>query len=259
MEAVQQLQHNWVCYYDNVSSLPDWFSDILCRAATGEGFSKRQLYSDDEDVTYAYRRCIGINGVDVQSGKRPDFLDRSIIINLDRVSDKQRRPESELSTRFTHQVPGILGGCFDALARAIKLFPTMTLHSLPRMADFAKWGAGIAEGLGYTQSDFLSVYREYIVALNELAIERRPFAQAIVALLDSQVGAWQGSATELLNAATAQAGQKGIRTNTRLWPGAPIWAKRRLEQIRVNLQQIGIEVTCPKRRLIVLRKMQPNP
>jgi hypothetical protein len=34
-EMVQQLSHNYVAYYDNVSRLPQWISDLLCRAVTG--------------------------------------------------------------------------------------------------------------------------------------------------------------------------------------------------------------------------------
>ena len=44
-ELVQQLSHNWVTYYDNVSSLSPWISDALCRGVTGTGFSKRRLYT----------------------------------------------------------------------------------------------------------------------------------------------------------------------------------------------------------------------
>ena len=32
--------------FDNVSSLPQWLSDALCRLATGGGFGARQLYID---------------------------------------------------------------------------------------------------------------------------------------------------------------------------------------------------------------------
>lgn len=58
-ELVQQLSHHWAPFYDNISHMPDWTSDLLCRAVTGEGFSKRELYSDDEDIIYQFRRCVG--------------------------------------------------------------------------------------------------------------------------------------------------------------------------------------------------------
>ena len=41
-EFIQQLAHNFVTAYDNISVIRDWVSDLLCRAITGSGFSKRE-------------------------------------------------------------------------------------------------------------------------------------------------------------------------------------------------------------------------
>ena len=38
----------WLLVYDNISEIPNWLSDSLCRLATGGGFAGRTLYSDDE-------------------------------------------------------------------------------------------------------------------------------------------------------------------------------------------------------------------
>ena len=43
-ELIQQLSHNYIAYYDNISVIKEQNSDALCRAVTGTGFSKRQLY-----------------------------------------------------------------------------------------------------------------------------------------------------------------------------------------------------------------------
>lgn len=59
-ELVQKLSHNYIAYFDNVSSIPEWISDQLCRSVTGSGFSKRELYTDDDDVIYNFKRCIDL-------------------------------------------------------------------------------------------------------------------------------------------------------------------------------------------------------
>jgi hypothetical protein len=38
--------------FDNVSGLPAWVSDTLCRLATGGGFAVRQLYTDQDEVLF---------------------------------------------------------------------------------------------------------------------------------------------------------------------------------------------------------------
>jgi hypothetical protein len=62
-ELVQQLDHNHVAFYDNVSKIPYWISDQFCRASTGAGSSKRRLFTDDDDKIYNFRLCVGFNGL----------------------------------------------------------------------------------------------------------------------------------------------------------------------------------------------------
>jgi len=60
-ELIQQVSKYAITYYDNLSRIPEWISDLLCRAVTGSGFSKRKLYTNNEDVIYSLRRAIGIS------------------------------------------------------------------------------------------------------------------------------------------------------------------------------------------------------
>jgi hypothetical protein len=47
-----------VLAFDNVSGLPAWISDTLCRIATGGGFAVRQLYSDQDEVLFDAARPV---------------------------------------------------------------------------------------------------------------------------------------------------------------------------------------------------------
>jgi hypothetical protein len=47
-------------------------------AVTGGAFSKRQLYSDANDVIFQFCRTFILNGINILSAS-PDLLDRSII------------------------------------------------------------------------------------------------------------------------------------------------------------------------------------
>jgi hypothetical protein len=53
-----------VIVFDNVSRLPDWLSDSLCRLATGGGFATRQLYTDGDEVLFDAMRPIILNGIE---------------------------------------------------------------------------------------------------------------------------------------------------------------------------------------------------
>lgn len=62
-EVIRELYHHAVAYYDNLSRIPEWISDQLCKAVTGGGFTKRKLYTNDEDIVYNLTRAIGFNGI----------------------------------------------------------------------------------------------------------------------------------------------------------------------------------------------------
>jgi hypothetical protein len=38
--------------FDNLSGLPTWLSDALCRLASGGSFAVRQLYTDEDEVLF---------------------------------------------------------------------------------------------------------------------------------------------------------------------------------------------------------------
>jgi hypothetical protein len=83
-----------VLAFDNVSGLPTWISDTLCRLATGGGFAVRQL-----EVLFDAARPVILNGIgDVVT--RPDLADRSIFLTPEPIPEERRRPEQELLAAF---------------------------------------------------------------------------------------------------------------------------------------------------------------
>jgi hypothetical protein len=98
-EFIQQLDHNYVAFYDNMKHNPAWLSDEACKAVTGVGHTKRKLYSNDDDIVYEYRRCLGFNGININLTE-PDALDRSIMIELERIPRQNRQSEIKIFSRF---------------------------------------------------------------------------------------------------------------------------------------------------------------
>ena len=242
-ELIQKLDHHWVSFFDNISALGEAESDILCRAVTGEGFSKRRLYTDDEDFIYSFRRCVGLNGVNVVATK-PDLLDRSILFSFDRIPMNERRAERDLDLEFEKKRGSILGGIFNVLSLAMKKKDDIKLTELPRMADFAVWGCAIAQGLGYRQEQFLDAYFENIKAQNVEALRSHPIALALLHFLEGAgLSSWEGSATDLLGKLEAAAVELkiDIKAKAARWPKSPNWMVRRINEVRTNLREEGWE------------------
>lgn len=254
-ELIQTLAHHAFLFFDNVSHISEITSDILCKAVTGSGFPKRELFSDDDDVIYTFKRCIGINGINLV-GTRPDLLERSLLIELDRIADIDRKQEKELLNDFENDLPLILGGVLDALVKALQIKPSIRLNATPRMADFAVWGCAIAEALGHSKEEFIEAYQINIRKQTETVLNENVVAAAVTSFMESR-DEWKGTATQLLSELNTHSYTEGIDTYEKYWPKASNALVRRLNELRVNLRDVGISfVSIPgDTREIILSKV----
>ena len=127
-----------VLAFDNLSGLPPWLSDTLCRLTSGGAFSTRRLFTDQDEILFAAARPIILNGIE-EVITRPDLADRAILLMLAPIAERQRRPETALWREFELARPRILGALLDAAAHGVRMLPQVRLRRLPRMADFALW------------------------------------------------------------------------------------------------------------------------
>jgi hypothetical protein len=56
--------NSWCMALDNISHLPAWLSDAVCRLSTGGGFATRTLYENDEETIFDAQRPIILNGIE---------------------------------------------------------------------------------------------------------------------------------------------------------------------------------------------------
>jgi hypothetical protein len=241
-ELALLLSKNWMPSFDNLDGLSGSISDILCVAATGGGLSKRELYTDSDEIILSFRRCISLNGIN-EPATRPDLLDRAILFELQRISEDQRISESDFWRSFDELRPTILGAMFQVLADAMQLYPRIQLGKLPRMADFAKWGYAIGEALYQGGGEqFLKAFEANRQAANEEALTGNPVATAIVALMNSK-REWSGTAGDLLAVLNQIAYGVGIDVKAWSWPRSAKGVAKRLKQVRSNLAEDGIRLT----------------
>ena len=198
-EWAQALQHHAVPVLDNLGHLKNWQENLLCRAVTGGGYTKRALYSNDDDVLWSFRRAILITGINIPT-VAPDLLDRALLINLERLSPDKRREENELWRDFEALKPKILGALLDALVGAMKHYPNIKPSNPVRMVDFYRWGAAISEALepGGARA-FEEAMARNVARQTEEVLEGDPLADAIQDLVMHRQGIWEGSPSELLN------------------------------------------------------------
>lgn len=255
-DFLQKAQHAYVPMLDNVSALPDSAADTLCRLVTGEADSKRRLYTDDEDVIIELRRAVILNGINVPTD-RGDVLDRSLVVELERIPDKDRRTEEDLWERFEVEHPKLLGAAFDVLSRAIVCKPSLQLSQRPRLADWGEYAASVYEVLGWGAETFLSDWDEVVRVQNRSTLDGSPVAQAVIKLMEDRES-FEGSSTELHKKLESVAEEIGVSiTRDKAWPKSARWLWRRMQEVVPLLAAVGIDAVRREGRdgtVIALRK-----
>ncbi len=252
--------NDWLLAFDNLSHVPPWLSDALCRLSTGGGFATRQLYTDDEEKTFNAQRPVMLNGIE-DIATRPDLLDRMLVVYLPQIDEAHRQPEASLHQAFEEAKPRILGALLDVLSGALRHLPEIALEGSPRMADFAVFGVAVERALGWEPGTFLAAYDENRQGADDLVLEH-PLVPPLRVLLEggrfvktadgtvtgAEVGRWHGTAQDLLaalNSVVDQLGNKATR-HLKIWPNTPKGLSNLLRRLQPNLRRAGIDITFDK-------------
>jgi hypothetical protein len=186
---------SWLVGLDNLSTIPAWLSDCLCRAVTGDGTVRRKLYTDNDMHVLSFRRCVILNGIDLGT-IRGDLAERLLHIKLKTIPDEKRHTEAEMCARWEQAHPKILGAVLAAIAEVKLRLPSVELEKKPRMADFALLLACVDRMLGTRGLErYLSMQR----ALAADTLSGDTFLAAVQDFLHSEGRTrFRGSAAELL-------------------------------------------------------------
>jgi Toprim domain-containing protein len=244
--------------YDNVSVLPLWLSDSLCRLATEGGFGTRKLYTDDEEALFHAMRPIILNGIE-DFVTRGDLADRSVVLMLAEIPDNRRRDEETFWAEFEGATPLIFGALLDAVAFGLGTLPEVKLDRTPRMADFAKWIVACEGGLPWKKGTFITAYEGNRSEALETLLESDTIAGAIRDLLTTKPN-WDGTAGNLLKAVNATATEETRKAKD--WPKTPRGMSGALRRAAPGLRKLGYTVdldarTPDKKRTRVIRLAAP--
>ncbi len=225
---------SWIIPLDNVSHIPPWLSDCLCKAVTGDGFLRRKLYSDSGLSVLAFQRCIILNSIDT-GALRGDLGDRLLIVDLERIEPSMRRSESAMKAEWVDAHPHVLGGLLDLTVAVLKARESIVLDSMPRMADFAIVVAAVDAVLG---TSALETYSGQVGRIAEDVIESDAVAEATRDFMSTQTE-WSGTATALKDELTPASPPKS-------WPSTPRGLSGRLRRAAPSLGRIGLDVEFSK-------------
>ena len=209
-ELAQIAAHHHLISFDNLSTISQQLSDMLCRICTGGGFSKRKLYSDQEDIIFQFRRVIMLNGINIALSNA-DLLDRALLVGLERFT--KFGSVSAFWQKFEEAKPRILGAVFDLLVKALNIIESVSEDNDFRMVDFARYGCAVAEALGLSADEFTLAYRANMNKLEDEALAASVIGSVVVGFMRSQPS-WEGTPTDLHRALEQEALYESIDTKT---------------------------------------------
>jgi len=252
-DLVVSAGNSWTLVFDNLSVMPAWFADALCRLATGSGFATRALHTDREEIIFDAARPIVLNGIPLLTD-RADLADRAVTIHLATLAEDVRNPEDEFLAAFEAKRPSILGALLDAVSVALRNLSAVKLTRAPRMADFAKWVTAGEPGLCWEPGRFLAVYKDN----RRDALESSFDADAVAVAIRDYIAAnhpdgWTGTATELL-AVLNERVSEGVR-KSKLWPLTAQSLGNRIDRAAPALRTKGFTVARHHsgQRLIIIK------
>ena len=254
-------ENSHVLAFDNVSGLPPWLSDALCRLSTGGGMATRTLYANREEEIFRATRPTILNGIP-EFATRPDLVDRTIIIELAPISEEARRTEEELWAAFEAVRPAILGCLLDGMVQALRRYRDVRLSQSPRMADFARLAVA-SEPVLWPEGSFELAYVSNREMAMDTALEADLVGDAVRRLMATN-REWVGTATELL---ALLAGRDGLYVSDEIlrrrdFPTSPKALSDRLRRIAPFLKQVGITVVWlrdKRRRSITITNIMDQP
>lgn len=217
----------YVLALDNVSGVARWWSDALCKAASGDGWVDRALYTDGDLYVAAFQSVIVMNGITL-GGLEGDLADRLASHKLSRLTGF--RSDDEVAAQWTLAHPEALAWLLD---RTVEIMSDM--WSLPPMVgpDRLTRFSQIVQLVDrrWRTNAFGAWHAGRYAALEDI-VDGDPIA---VALREAVRAPWSGTATELLHRLTLGGGLQ--EDGRRRW--SPRMLSERLERTAQALTAVG--------------------
>ncbi|MGW5680330.1 hypothetical protein [Nonomuraea sp. NPDC003754] len=218
---------------DNVTDIPDWLSNSLCKGVTGDAVLQRVLHSDEDITVFSFQRVIAMTTIGIKSALAGDLVDRMLLVEPE-VLDI-RLPESHVRTVREQAMPSALGAILDLVAAVLARLPAVQLADLPRMADFARILAALDQATGWQT---LASYQARITAMGMSLIEGNTLARALY--LFASPHPWEGETSHLLAALHRVCGEHGLPASE--LPADVRTIGTRLTELAPSLRKVGVDI-----------------
>jgi putative DNA primase/helicase len=243
--------------FENISIIAAWFSDALCRLASGDSFVAVKLYTDDELAIHKAKRPVILNGIP-RLAEREDLASRTFTIHLPPMA-ADRLTEPELLARWQSARPRILAGFLDGVCAALRDVESITLPEEPRLIGALKWATAAESNFGFDDGTIFNAYKESHKETIQAAFEADVVAIVLTNFIRSlATKAWEGTPTALFAMINEHATE--AQRKMKSWPASPAGLTNRIERAAPLLRSQGVHAERRRSRddrLIAIVQLDP--
>ena len=252
---------SWAFGYDNITDIPPWLSNALCKGVTGDAVLQRVLHSDDDIGVYSFQRVIALTTIAIRHEVAGDLADRILLVEPE-VIDK-RRTEADIAAARAAARRRAARRARRRPGSGRRGPPRAARHQRGQRAADGRLRQGARRARHRTGWGTLASYRAKVASLALSLIEGNTFAYAIyrLATLPSpggqEPGPWEGTAAELLD--TLRRICVDARMATADLPEDVRAVGRQVREIAPSLRKAGIDIRSRKsgpRRLLRITKIE---
>lgn len=194
-ELPVQLLRSPIAILDNIDDYISWMPDAICAYLTLGVWTKRKLYTDDEENTVRPHSFIGVASKNPTSFKREDTADRTIVLRLERREENGYTPMARLMQRIKESRDELYGEWLYYVIQIVKELKKSGSEYTAghRMADWEGFAKVVAKVMKWTD-------QEIEETLDALQRERDAFAgenDTLSEILDKWLDTTSNSRKEL--------------------------------------------------------------
>jgi hypothetical protein len=226
---------SWAFTFDNITHIPQWLSDAICRVVTGATYVDRLYYTNKGLSVTSMRRCLIITSI-TPGMLRGDLAERVFTVELAEMPKADRIEDAKFMALLKRINPSALGALLDILVQVLKVKMTQVRPSeLERMADFHLFLIALDTVMGWNT---VELYQKDRATLAEKVVEYDRVALAITDFMTTLAcETWKGTAAQLLSRLKGSA-----YASDKEFPKTPSMLSAHLARVEPALRLFGIAV-----------------
>ena len=234
-----------VCF-DNMRSITDSMSDILCTVSTGARSASRKLFSDGDQYAINLHGSVIFNGIH-PFVTQPDLAQRCLTFSLEPLKAEQRIHKGDMLVQLGRDMPAIQHSLFNKIAEISLFIESAEVIFPERMMGFCRWLAAMESADNVVPGTYQETYSKMLREGQLEALLENSLAAALLDFVDSleedEYGAekeWSGTPRKLLEQLDFQRTSSPRRSSD--WPDNEIAMARRLPGIVQALESQGVRL-----------------